>query len=70
VTDDQHRIVSLPAERDQLIAQRDCYADDLAELLEVAHGVRAAANTALDLEPKLALALDELSDVIDALEQS
>ena len=70
MTDDQHRIISLLAERDKLLAERDRYANDLAELLEVARGVRAAANTALDLEPKLALALDELSDVIDALEQS
>jgi hypothetical protein len=49
------------------LPQRDRYANDLAELLEVARGVRTAANTALDLSPELALALDELSDVIDAL---
>jgi hypothetical protein len=70
-TDDHQRVQALLAERSSLIAQRDRYAQDLADLLRPARAVRTAANvTRLPLEQDQALAgaLEELTEVLRILD--
>jgi hypothetical protein len=67
MTDDQQRIQALLDERAKVIRERDGYAQDLAELLDAARGVRVAANVttlALEQDPGLAEAIDELAEVL------